>query len=231
MKHAPSALPSRVDLIVYDLDGTLLDAFEDIMAALNHALEHFGLEPYGLDSVKSFVGDGVEVFVKRALEGVPREQLREVRDLFIEGYRSPEHSSARVYPGTLEFLRSMRQAGRLQAVLTNKPHPIALSSCDHVGIRQLVDHVQGTDREHPLKPNPKGLQRILKELKVQPETALFVGDGRPDMEVAAACGIAAVGCSWGTQSAAQLLDQGAVGVIDSIRELESLIGKSAGRPA
>lgn len=231
MNHAPSTLPERIDLIVYDLDGTLLDAFEDIMVALNHALEHFGLEPYSLDSVKSFVGDGVEVFVKRALEGVPREQMRKVRDLFIEGYRSPEHSSARVYPGTLELLRSMRGRGRLQAVLTNKPHPIAIKSCEYVGIGQLVDHVQGTDREHPLKPNPKGLQRILRELKVAPENVLFVGDGRPDMEVSAACGIAAVGCSWGTQSAAQLLEQGAVRVIDSILELEALLGKDAGRPA
>lgn len=231
MNHAPSSLPERIELIVYDLDGTLLDAFEDIMVALNHALEHFGLEPYGLDSVKSFVGDGVEVFVRRALQGVPPDQMRQVRDLFIEGYRSPQHSSARVYPGTLELLRSVRQGGRLQAVLTNKPHPIALSSCDHVGIGQLVNHVQGTDREHPLKPNPKGLQRILKELRMGPEAVLFVGDGRPDMEVAAACGIAAVGCSWGTQSAAQLLEQGAVRVIDSISELESLIANRAAPPA
>lgn len=231
MNHAPSALPSRIDLVVYDLDGTLLDAFEDIMVALNHALEHFGLKPYELDAVKSFVGDGVEVFVKRALEGVPRHQMRQVRDLFIQGYRSPEHSSARVYPGTLELLRAVKKNGRLQAVLTNKPHPIALSSCDHVGIGQLVDHVQGTDREHPLKPNPKGLRRVLKELRVAPENALFVGDGRPDMEVAAACGIAAVGCSWGTQSAAQLLEQGAIRVIDTISELEHLIESRAERPA
>jgi phosphoglycolate phosphatase len=223
MTPVTSSIPSRIDLIVYDLDGTLLDAFEDIMIALNHALDHFGLEPHPLESVKSFVGDGIEVFINRALSGVPRDRMREVRNLFIEGYRSPQHSTARVYPGTLEFLRSVRVSGRRQAVLTNKPHPIALTSCDGVGIGPLVDHVQGTDREHPLKPNPKGLRAMLSDLGVESGTTLFVGDGRPDMEVSAAAGIAAIGCSWGTQSAAQLLEQGAVRVIDSITELKGIL--------
>ncbi len=228
MTPATASLPARIDLIVYDLDGTLLDAFEDIMIALNHALTHFGLDPYPLDSVKSFVGDGVEVFVNRALAGVPRDRMREVRNVFIEGYRSPQHSTARVYPGTLEFLRLVRASGRRQAVLTNKPHPIALSSCDCVGIGQLVDHVQGTDREHPLKPNPKGLRAILNDLGVAPAAALFVGDGRPDMEVSAAAGIPAIGCSWGTQSAVQLREQGALHVIDSITELKEILDRVTG---
>lgn len=223
MPTAGSTLPERIELIVYDLDGTLLDAFEDIMVALNHALAHFGLKPFDLSSVKSFVGDGVEVFVQRALQGVPKERMREVRGLFIEGYRSPAHSTARAYPGTLEWLREARRLGLAQAVLTNKPHAVAGSSCSHVGIAQLVDHVQGTDREHPLKPDPRGLMRILSELKIQPESTLFVGDGRPDMEVSKAAGIAAVGCSWGTQSSTQLLEQGAARVIDSIVELREIV--------
>lgn len=227
MTHAASALPHRIDLVVYDLDGTLLDAFEDIMTALNHALRHFGMEPYGMDAIKAFVGDGVEMFIKRALEGVPRHRMREVRDLFIEGYRSPEHSTARVYPGTIEALRELRAAGRLQAVLTNKPHPIAIRSCEHVGIAPLMDHVQGTDADHPLKPDPRGLLRVLRDLGVKPGHAVMVGDGKPDMELARAAGMAAIGCSWGTQSPAQLLDQGALRVIDSIAELSAVLGITA----
>jgi phosphoglycolate phosphatase-like HAD superfamily hydrolase len=111
----------------------------------------------------------------------------------------------------------------LQAVLTNKPHPIALTSCDHVGIGPLVDRVQGTDADHPLKPDPRGLLRMLRSLGVEPAAALFVGDGRPDMEVARAAGIAAIGCSWGTQSPAQLIEQGASRVVDSLAELQGLL--------
>jgi phosphoglycolate phosphatase len=223
MRRAVTSLPSHVRLVVYDLDGTLLDAFEDILNALNHALTHFGLPTYGLDAVKQFVGDGVEVFIKRALKDVPRYRMREVRDLFIAGYSSPARSTARVYPGTIETLRELRRLGLLQAVLTNKPHPIAISSCDHVGIGPIVDHVQGTDPDHPLKPDPRGLLRILDVLGVDPSTTIFVGDGRPDMEVACAAGVAAVGCSWGTQSPAQLIGQGAVRVVDSLAEILPLL--------
>lgn len=228
MNRSVASLPDSIGLVVYDLDGTLLDAFEDIMVALNHALVHFGLPPHDLSSVKSFVGDGVEVFIRRALSGVPAHRLREVRDLFIEGYRSPAHSTARVYPGTLELLHDVRRQGRLQSVLTNKPHPVAISSCEHVGIAPLVDRVQGTDAEHPLKPDPRGLLRLVGDLGATPATTLFIGDGRPDMEVARAAGVAAIGCSWGTQSPAQLLDQGAVCVVDSIAELRALLNS---RPA
>lgn len=219
MGHSVSSLPQRIDLIVYDLDGTLLDAFEDIMTALNHALVRFGLQPYGMDSVKGFVGDGVEIFIKRALQDVPRSRMREVRDLFIEGYSKPEHSTARVYPGTLETLRQLRTEGLKQAVLTNKPHPIAVRSCEQVGIAAAVDHVQGTDPEHPLKPDPRGLLLVLRDLGVRPEHAVMVGDGKPDMELARAAGLAAIGCSWGTQSPLQLREQGALRIIDSITDL------------
>lgn len=220
--------PAPTKLIIYDLDGTLLDSFEDIARALNHGLTGCGLPPCPIEDVKRYVGNGIRVLVLRALGERNAGRVDDVLPLCAQFYKAHPADASRLYPGVLETLQALHDRGIIQVILTNKPHAIALESCASFGLNAVVDRVQGESADAPLKPNPEAALRIIREFGVSTGEAVVVGDGKPDIDLARAAGIRAIACSWGTQSRAELEALNPDAIIDRMDELPHALGFSTG---
>ncbi len=206
-------------LVIYDLDGTLLEAFEDIRSALNFALEQRGLPKKSLKEVRQWVGDGIVMLVKRALGTEHADRLNDVVPLVAEYYKTHPAGTSKLYPGVRETLTRLRKMGMRQAILTNKPHAIAVQACAKLGLGELVDRVQGEDATHPLKPDPESAMILAREFGVAPSECVIVGDGKPDVDLARTAGMKVIGCAWGATSPERMESFKPDAVIERMEEL------------
>ena len=183
----------RIDAVVFDLDGTLVDSAPDLHAAANAMLRELGREQLALEVVISFVGNGVRKLVERSLKatgGVPDEAESLAALALFERHYS-EHSAdlTRTYPGVPEALAGLRRSGRKLAICTNKPHELAVDVVRRLGLNHFVELTVGGGLLPQLKPDPAPLIHCLAQLGVAPAGALFVGDSETDEATAAAAGI------------------------------------------
>jgi phosphoglycolate phosphatase len=211
-----------VRLVVYDLDGTLLDAFEDIRRCLNEALTGLGLEPLALARVKGAVGDGAAMLVRRCLGPDHADRFDEVFPRFMEFYSNNPTPTVRLYPGVLEALAAVRALGLFQAILSNKPQVVTDQSCEQLGLTGVVDGVWGARPDAPLKPHPESLLRIVRHFGVTPSQCAVVGDYRADYEVARAAGARMIGVTWGLWDRAQTEAQRPDAIIERMADLPGL---------
>lgn len=189
--------------VVFDLDGTLVDAFEDITDAVNEPLRRRNMPLYTVERIRSMVGDGAGKLMERAYPLIPAEEQPAAHAEMLEYYRAHPADKARVYPGVFQALEALADWGVAMAILSNKPQAMTLSTCERLGLTSYFAEIQGENSpEVPRKPDPAGLQRILGRIKA--ERVLLAGDGVPDGEVAARAGIPFVACLWGTRTREEL---------------------------
>lgn len=192
---------SRIAAIAFDLDGTLVDSAPDIGHALNTALAEAGLRRFDLTRVRTWIGDGPDALIVRALEAhdlspddtALRQRLRRSFD---EATLAAPLDHGHVYPGIAELLRSLH--GTLpMAVVTNKPTRLAQAVVEAAGLSPSLLHVQGADTHAQRKPAPAMLLSTAARFGVDPTRLLMVGDAPPDMLAAQAAGCLAVLVGWG----------------------------------
>ena len=197
-------------LIVFDLDGTLIDSRIDLCNSVNATLAHFGRPELPEAVIAGYIGDGVSMLVRRAL-GDPEgdihdeEFVAEALRFFLEYYKVHKLDYTYVYPGVMEALAAIR-AGRpevLMAVLTNKPVNPSRAICDHFGLSKYFFQNYGGNSFHTKKPDPHGLLALIAEASaitgsaVMPGETLMVGDTSIDVLTARAAGARSVGCTFG----------------------------------
>lgn len=224
--NPPTNRPQRIRLVFYDLDGTLVDSFEDIANALNFALRTLGLPEHSVARVKTFVGRGITRLVELGLGTENLRRLNEALPLVSEYYKSHAAETARVYPGVLETLSQSHGLGISQVVLTNKPQDIAVRTCELAGITPFVDQVRGESPGRPLKPDPQSALEALQELGVAAAESAIVGDGQPDVELGQAAGLYVIGCTWGVSTRDEMKKYGADAVIDAMSEIVPMINSA-----
>ncbi len=203
----------------FDLDGTLLDTSRDLGAALNHALAHIGRGPVQDAAVSSLIGGGSRLMLGRALEltggaeGIDQDTLYPV---LLGYYEANIAVHTALYPGGAAMLDALEAAGTQLALVTNKPHHLAVKLLDALGLTQRFGWVIGGGGGYPLKPAPDVLLAMAERLGGG--TAAYVGDTTYDTRAAAAAGMPCVAVSFGFNDAppAQL---GAAAVIDHFDEL------------
>jgi phosphoglycolate phosphatase len=181
-------VPRRRSLVVFDLDGTLVDSVRDLAESANELVEALGGSPLGVDSVARMVGDGAGMLVRRALSAAGVEvDLQAALARFLEIYdrRMLVHTTA--YSGMPEALTLVGRRARL-AVLTNKPQRHTLRLLEHLQLAGFFDEVIGGDAGFPRKPHPAGLQALMSNAGGMP--ALFVGDSPVDAGTAESAGCA-----------------------------------------
>jgi phosphoglycolate phosphatase len=192
---------SRIAAIAFDLDGTLVDSAPDIGHALNTALAEAGLRRFDLTRVRTWIGDGPDALIVRALEAhdlSPDDTgLRQrLRRSFDEATLAAPLDHGHVYPGIADLLRSLH--GTLpMAVVTNKPTRLAQAVVEAAGLSPSLLHVQGADTPAQRKPAPAMLLSTAARFGVDPTRLLMVGDAPPDMLAARAAGCLAVLVGWG----------------------------------
>jgi phosphoglycolate phosphatase len=177
-----------IGLVVFDLDGTLVDSHRDLAEATNALLTELGAAPLAHEVVTSMVGEGAAVLVRRALEragldpGTPNALER-----FLVHYDARLLETTRPYPGMLETLTALRPGYRL-AVLTNKPGRPTLRILQGLGMEKLFSDVTGGDSPHGRKPDPAGLLDLVARAGVTPAETLLVGDSPVDLATARRAG-------------------------------------------
>lgn len=216
----------NIRLIVFDLDGTLVDAFADIAAAANHALRLLGRPERPVDKISPHVGNGGRNLMKSLLEAGASE--KEIDQAF-EGWRAyyAEHPCdfAKPYPGVPEALAELHQRGIKLALISNKLDELTRSIAEHLGLAKYFDAIQGEQASVPRKPDPAALYRLMDRFGVKAEETLMVGDGDADMKVATNAGVAGIGVNYGVYSEEKLKELGAAVVLGSMSELPLIVGK------
>ena len=178
-------------LIVFDLDGTLIDSAADLAAAVNGMLARYGCEPLTVPEVRRMIGDGVAMLVARALAARHCEDADPVAAgrTFTQHYESNATSLTTAFPGAAEALQALRAAGIALAVCTNKPSGITAGILGHLGLAKYFARVIGGDSLPFRKPDPRVLLTLLETFAARPERALLVGDSEVDAATAHAAGV------------------------------------------
>lgn len=181
-------------LIIFDLDGTLIDSAADLAAAVNSMLAGFGREPLSVADVRQMIGDGVTMLVGRALAARQCEHAdpRAAARLFMRHYESAATSQTTAFPGVEQSLRSLSAAAIPLAVCTNKPARLAAAILESLGLAGYFARVVGGDSLPFHKPDPRVLLAILDAFDARPEGALLVGDSEVDAATARGAGVSFV---------------------------------------
>ncbi len=212
--------------VLFDLDGTLLDTIEDIGDALNRVLEQSGFPVHNKDAYSSFVGDGADNLISRALPEDKRTDtiIRSCLDAFLEDYGRNWNVKTRLYDGIPELLDSITTRGLKMAVLSNKPHRYTKECIDGFLSDWDFDVVIGQRDDVPKKPHPAGALEIAKQMKILPSDFLYLGDTEIDLKTSFAAGMFPVGVLWGFRSAEELKKGGAKALINNPLEALDHLG-------
>jgi len=217
----PGTLPR---LVMFDLDGTLIDSVPDLAAAVDRMLLEMGRQPAGLEAVRHWVGNGAQVLVRRALAGglehqaVDDQEAERGLELFMQAY-ADNHELTVVYPGVRDTLQWLRKQGVEMALITNKPECFVAPLLDQMKIGRYFRWIIGGDTLPQKKPDPAALLFVMKMAGVSAGEALFVGDSRSDVQAAKAAGVKCVGLTYGYNHGRPILEESPSLVIDDLRAL------------
>lgn len=210
-----------VNVLIFDLDGTLIDSKLDLALAVNAMLEHSGRQRFAHDAIYQLVGNGAPTLVRRALGGGASDaEVEAALTYFLSYYREHMLDNTVLYPGVRECLE--RLEGRSLAVLTNKPVRFSVAIIEGLGIARYFRYVYGGNSFEKKKPDPIGVETLLRDFQAQPRQAMVVGDSEVDVQTARNAGTWACGVTYGLGS--DRLPQCAPDLLlDSLTELPAIL--------
>jgi phosphoglycolate phosphatase len=195
--------PHSIRLVIFDLDGTLIDSRLDLVHSVNAALRHIARPELAEDVIASYVGDGAPILIQRALgaEAGDEALVRKGLEFFLSYYREHKLDHTTVYPGIPETLALLRDSAngtpRKLAVLTNKPVNPSRAIVEALGMGQFFSQVYGGNSFATKKPDPEGARKLLEEIGVKSEQAAIVGDSPVDVRTGRNAGLWTVGVTYG----------------------------------
>jgi phosphoglycolate phosphatase len=208
-------------LVIFDLDGTLVNTIADLADSVNYALQTLGYPAQPYEKFPYFVGNGIYKLIERALPPESRDEqtIRAVKAVFMDYYMLHNTDKSTVYDGVGELLRALAGKGVALAVASNKVHEATVAMIARlfpgIGFACVLGQRDGV----PTKPNPAIVAEILQTASATPSETLYVGDSGVDMQTAHNAGITAVGVTWGLRPVEELRQNAADIIIDSPMEL------------
>ncbi|HPW77264.1 MAG: Phosphoglycolate phosphatase [Candidatus Omnitrophica bacterium ADurb.Bin292] len=182
-------------LIIYDLDGTLVDTRQDIINSVRYALKELNGPPVTDDEIKDAVGTGLHSLIRQVFRTDDEKLADRGAQLYRKHYTSHMLDHSRLYPGARELLEFFKP--RTQAVITNKPNPFSKQILEALGVGGYFIDVLAGDNGLPFKPDPASLFYLMGETKAKPEETLFIGDSPVDIQTARNAGVEIVCLSHG----------------------------------
>lgn len=197
-------------LIVFDLDGTLVNSLADLAAATNISLKKFGYPEHELEKFRYFVGDGVPKLLERAVPESERsaERLAEMKKCFDAYYNTHFADNTNPYDGIPQLLVEIKKLGYKMAVASNKPDEFT-KEIVNTFFEGVFDIIQGKAPDTEKKPAPDIVLKIMKKLNASAEDTVMVGDSNVDIFTAKNAGIKSIGCLWGFRTRQELEEAGA----------------------
>lgn len=209
----------KYDLVIFDMDGTILNTLEDLADSLNVTLRHFGYPEHTISEVCSFVGNGIRLLIERGVpEGLSTEQIDEVYAYFMKYYQQHCADKTKPYELIPETIMKLRQKGVKTAVLSNKAD-CAVRELAEQYFKGLFDVAVGEREGVSKKPAPDGVDDILRQLQVDRNKAVYIGDSEVDIATAKNAHMDSIIVKWGFREADFLRSQGAKILIDSPEEI------------
>ena len=211
-----------IELIIFDLDGTLIDSKVDIANSVNHTLERFHLPALENSIIYGYVGNGVLPLLNKVFAGSNKKNdMDEALRIFRVHYEKHLLDTTRLYPGVMEILESFSSVS--MGVLSNKPERYVKKILKGLNIARYFPVVLGGDSMETKKPEPEGINKVINTFKAGPGKTLIVGDGGVDIKTGKKAGVHTCGVSYGLRDRNELVEAGADIIIDDIRELNNHI--------
>lgn len=212
-------------LVIFDLDGTLLNTIADLALSTNYALNKLGYPTHEVEAYNFMVGNGINKLFERALpEGEKTEEnVLRVRKEFVPFYDVHNADESRPYPGIPELLSRLQDAGIQVAVASNKYQAATQKLIAHYFPTIKFTAVFGQRDGVNVKPDPTIVFDILKIANIEKNDVLYVGDSGVDMQTAANAGVTACGVTWGFRPRAELEEFNPAYIVDSAKEIECLL--------
>jgi len=191
----------KIRLVVFDLDGTLIDSERDLAASVNAMLTYYGRKELPLEVIGTYIGDGAPMLIRRALgDPADRELLQEALNFFLHHYREHKLDSTRPYDGIAAALRQIAGndgSRRKLAVLTNKPVRVSRDILAGLGLAECFFQIYGGNSFETKKPDPLGANTLMQEAGAAPEETVMVGDSQVDVLTARNANLWSVGVTYG----------------------------------
>jgi len=219
---------NRPEMVLIDVDGTLVDSVPDLAFCVDEMLKQLGMPVHGEEKVREWVGNGVERLTRRALigqlDGEPDEALfQKAYPIFLELYAENTSKRSILFPGVKEGLAYLTAAGYKLGCVTNKAEQFTLPLLKDLGVFDQFEIVVSGDTLPQKKPDPAPLLHVAKHFGVKPENALMVGDSVSDVKAARAAHFQIICMSYGYNHGMDIRDAHPDAVIDSMAELEGLL--------
>jgi len=199
--------PRAIELVIFDLDGTLIDSRLDLVHSVNAALRHIGRPALPDEVIASYVGDGAPILIQRALGGevVDEALVRQGLEFFLAYYREHKLDHTKVYAGIEDALGAILHSSngasqpvpRKLAVLSNKPVIPSRAIVEALGLAPFFTHIYGGNSFATKKPDPEGARKLLEETGVLAEQAAIIGDSHVDIRTGRNAGLWTVGVTYG----------------------------------
>lgn len=207
---------------ILDIDGTLLDSVESIAYVANQVMDIFGLPNQPVEAFNYYAGDGADELMKRTLRAAGDTELvhyEEGRALYREIFAKDPLYKVTAFDGMKETLAELKNRGVRLAVLSNKPHPAAVTAIETVYGKDCFDIILGQQEGIPRKPSPEGAWLITDRFGIKPEECMYVGDTNTDMQTGKGAGMMTIGVTWGFRDREELEENHADVIIDHPSEL------------
>lgn len=213
----------RFDLIVFDLDGTLIDSKLDLALSVNAARNHAGMPPLDHNLIYSYVGNGAPTLIRRSLgPEASQKQADSALRFFYEYYQGHMLDNTVLYPGVQQVLDVLFNEKYTLAILTNKPVRFSSLLVEKLGLADHFRRIYGGNSFHSKKPDPHGLNHLMAELATPKDRTIMVGDSAVDIQTALNAGIVSCGVTYGLQPET-LIDNPPEILIDDIHELVAIV--------
>jgi phosphoglycolate phosphatase len=219
--------------VAFDLDGTLIDSAPGLAYAVDSALYALELPQAGEERVITWIGNGADVLMERALAWALTEKSRPqaddelramMRRLFDRYYAQAAQEGSFLFPGVVETLSALKQSDIALALVTNKPTAFVMPILTALGISDFFRVIIGGDDVEHKKPHPEAVLKVMQKLHLQPDALLFVGDSRNDILAARAAGCRSVGLTYGYNYGEAIALSKPDYVYDRLQEILPLVG-------
>ena len=217
-----------MEAILFDLDGTLIDSGDDLAASINYMLKKIGRSEFKSETIKTWVGNGASILVKRALSGgmeikdIDENEYKKAYEIFMEHYRNNLCVNTKLYPGAKEILEYFKY--KKKAIITNKPYEFVSPILKEFGIEKYFELILGGDSLSEKKPSPLPLLVACESLGVSKENVIMVGDSKNDILAAKAAGIKSAAITHGYSQGVDIKSLGADFVINDLYQLKAING-------